>query len=65
MDMNLLLIFALGALLGYYIGSKAFRDKINGWLMKSKKKTCTCGQVLKADQQFCPKCGNKREEAKQ
>ncbi len=68
MNFELIGIFAFGLLAGLYLGNKTFKEKVNNLLNSffklnlsaTKKYTCTCGQILKQDQQFCPKCGEKR-----
>lgn len=55
-------IFVLGIVIGFYLGNKTARDKINSWLMKGKsnKVVCACGQTLKADVKYCSKCGKEK-----
>jgi rubrerythrin len=70
MNLELIGIFAFGLLTGLYLGNKTFKEKVNNLLNSffklnlsaTKKYTCVCGQILKQDQQFCPKCGAKKEK---
>jgi predicted nucleic acid-binding Zn ribbon protein len=63
MDFNLIIIFLLGVLIGYYFGNAQFKEKVNKLLkLNTKTKlTCVCGQSLKQNQLFCPKCGIKQD----
>ena len=60
--LNMTFVFVFGIAIGYYLGNKTARDKINSWLLKGKnnKVVCACGQTLKADIKYCPKCGKEK-----